>query len=209
MIQFENITKKFQEDYILKNFNYSIEPGEKVLITGKSGIGKSTLFRLLLGFEQADTGVIRINGSVLDGNTVWELRKQLAFVSQDTALGQGRVSNLFNDTLSIKANLHLKSKSFDKLNEYLELFELNNEILNKNLETISGGERQRIAIVNSLLLDRKIFLLDEFTSSLDALLKKKVADYFFGNDCFTVLAISHDAIDLKEFNVKLLNMEKS
>ena len=73
----------------------------------------------------------------------------------------------------------------------LEL-ELEDNILDKNFQELSGGEKQRIGILISLLLDRDIYLLDEVTSTLDMNLKKKIADYFLAQEDWTLLVISHD-----------------
>jgi putative ABC transport system ATP-binding protein len=70
--------------------------------------------------------------------------------------------------------------------------ELEKDILEKNFETLSGGEKQRIGILIALMLGRDIFLLDEATSALDSGLKKKVVDNFLKNEDWTVFIISHD-----------------
>ena len=70
--------------------------------------------------------------------------------------------------------------------------ELEHDILDKNFQELSGGEKQRIGILTSLLLNRDIYLLDEVTSALDMKLKKKVADYFLAQEDWTLLIISHD-----------------
>lgn len=70
--------------------------------------------------------------------------------------------------------------------------ELEYDILDKNFQELSGGEKQRIGILITFLLNRDIYLLDEITSALDVNLKKKVADYFLAREDWTILEISHD-----------------
>ena len=82
--------------------------------------------------------------------------------------------------------------SKDNLTDLIHVFELDEEILSKNYEELSGGEKQRIVIIISILLNREIFLLDEITSALDENLKKKVIDYFLDWNDLTVIIISHD-----------------
>jgi len=76
MFDIQNISKRFSENFVLRNFSFQISRGDKVNITGRSGIGKTTLFRLLLGFEKPDSGTISFEGSVLTDTSVWELRSR-------------------------------------------------------------------------------------------------------------------------------------
>ena len=78
------------------------------------------------------------------------------------------------------------------LNTYLALFALDEAILEKDFRTLSGGEKQRIVIIISLLLERTIFFLDEITAALDSRMKDTVAEYFLSHEDWTVIAISHD-----------------
>ncbi len=74
----------------------------------------------------------------------------------------------------------------------MQELELEGNILDKNFQELSGGEKQRIGILIALLLNRDIYLLDEVTSALDMNLKKKVSDYFLSREDLTLLVISHD-----------------
>jgi putative ABC transport system ATP-binding protein len=192
MFELQRITKQFSEKFVLQDFSFKIAQGDKINIAGRSGIGKTTLFRLLLGFEQPDSGTILYENKALNDTSVWELRKKVAYVSQDLNIGRGNVQTFFDETLSLKANLAHKIHSKADIKQYFALFELSEDLLSKNIEELSGGEKQRIAIINALLLKRTIFFLDEITSALDKVLKTKVLDYFLQNPEFTVLYISHD-----------------
>lgn len=207
MFRFENVTKQFSEQFVLQNFFCEIKPNEKVNISGRSGIGKTTLFRLLLGFEKPDSGVIYFRNQPLTDKLIWDLRREVAYVSQDLNIGTGKVQGFFDDTLSLKANLVHKSNAQHQIHELFDYFELPESMLLKNIEGLSGGEKQRIAIVNALLLKRKIFLLDEISSALDKSLKAKTLDYFFCNPDFTVLSISHDNYMPSGVELKTIKLE--
>ena len=177
MIKLKDITVKINDAYILKDFNITIGKGEKVLISGKSGIGKSTLLKLILGFTLSDKGCITFDNKEFDKKNIWEIRKRMAYVSQDLDIGQGEVKALIKEIFFLKTN-SLSSFGDDELIKFLHLFELNEEILFKNYEELSGGEKQRIALIISILLKREVYLLDEITSALDESLKQKVLNYF-------------------------------
>jgi len=202
MFELQHITKQFSDKFVLNDFSFRIAAGDKVNISGRSGIGKTTLFRLLLGFEQPDSGAVFFENKPLADANLWKVRRRVAYVGQDLNIGRGKVQALFEETMSLKANLSLKSGYKAELAAHLAYFELPETILDKNIEELSGGEKQRIAIINALLLKRQIFFLDEITSALDKVLKTKVLDYFLQTKDFTVLYISHDnyvpsAVDLK------------
>jgi len=192
MFRLEHLTKQFSDQFVLEDFSFDIQEGEKIIVSGRSGIGKTTLFRLLLGFEQPDSGKIYFENELLTEVTVWNLRRRVAYVSQDLNIGRGNLQAFFNETLSLKTNAEYKNSSLGELEELLNSFELPDTLLQKNIEELSGGEKQRVAIINALLLKRNIFFLDEITSALDKSLKAKVLDYFLLNPAFTVLSISHD-----------------
>jgi len=207
MFSIQHITKRFTEQFVLQDFSFDIQPGDKVIVCGRSGIGKTTLFRLLLGFEKPDNGAIYFENQLLDETTVWKLRRRVAYVSQDLNIGRGNLQAFFNETLSIKANLQYKNDSLNGLNGLLDYFNLPEALLQKNIEELSGGERQRVAIINALLLKRTIFFLDEITSALDKSLKSKVLDYFLLNPEFTVLSISHDNYLPANATIKTLKLD--
>lgn len=191
VIRFENVSVKFNDEYLLHNLNFTINDGDKVLIYGESGIGKTTVFRLLLGFEQPVAGIIFVDEKILDACTAWDLRRNIAYVSQDLDIGSGTVQHIIHTVFSFKANRSVAIDT-EKTKEYLRFFRMKETILDEPYEKLSGGEKQRIAITIALLLERQIFFLDEVTSSLDEELKHKVIQYFTQNNSWTVLSIAHD-----------------
>lgn len=192
---------------ILSDFNLSVAKGEKILIKGRSGIGKSTLFRIIMGFSVQDSGTISIEGVPVNADTVWDLRKRIAYVSQDTDIAHGKVKDLIDEVFSFKANKDILDRA--ELRQILSYLSLTHGILNKEYMRLSGGEKQRIVLLLALLSGKDIFLLDEVTAELDSALKQKVVDIFLKNPEWTVISISHDrewenehikVIDLSEEN---------
>lgn len=204
MIRFENISKRFSEQYVLNGFSFVVEKGDKVNISGRSGIGKTTLFKLLLGFEQPETGIIYFENKALTGKNCWEFRKKAAYVSQDLNIGTEKVSEFFENAVSLKANVYEKENYASNRDKWMSFFELPQALLDKHLDELSGGEKQRVVIINALLLNRKIFLLDEITSALDKAMKEKVINFFFTQPDFTILYISHDQYLPQGANIKTI-----
>ncbi|MFH1727792.1 MAG: ATP-binding cassette domain-containing protein [Pseudomonadota bacterium] len=190
MIKFENINVSFQSKILLENFNLEIYPQDKVLIKGRSGIGKSTILKLLLGFVKADNGQIYFKDDELIKN-IWHIRKNFAYVPQDLDIFAGNTLNLFAEIAAFKGNNGLDF-SKDTIIKYFDIFLLEKDILQKNYEDLSGGEKQRIAVIVALLLNKSIFLLDEITSALDKESAEAIIKYFCNLSSATQIIISHD-----------------
>lgn len=190
IIKYENIGKFFGSKKVISDFSIRILRGRKILLRGKSGTGKSTLFKMLMGFEKPSEGSLYYRGKPVNSQVAWEIRKEVSYVSQDTDLGQGPVKDLLDEIFTYLPNREKRSP--EKLNTLMKEFELEKDTLDKNFENLSGGEKQRIGILIALMLGRDIFLLDEATSALDSELKKRVVDHFLKREDWTLFVISHD-----------------
>lgn len=207
MIKFNNIYLSYNGKTIIQDLSFEIHQGDKVVILGKSGSGKSSLFSLILGFIKPSEGEVIFDGMRVDEKNVWDIRKKVAYIDQDVSIGTGSIIDLFSFVSRLKTNMHLDFTE-ERVNDLLRYFELTGDFIDKNVEDLSGGERQRLAIVISVLLERNIFFLDEVTSSLDKHLKKKVADYFVERKDWTSLVISHDPVWLDNPSVKVFALEE-
>ena len=207
MIKFNNIHLCYDGKKIIKDLSFEVKQGEKAVILGKSGSGKSSLFSLVLGFIKPGKGEIIFDGMCVNEKSVWDIRKKIAYIDQDVSIGAGKIFDLLGFVSRLKTNMHLDFTK-GKVDDLLRYFELTSDVVNKNVEDLSGGERQRLAIVISVLLKRNVFLLDEVTSALDKHLKKKVADYFVERKDWTSLVISHDPVWLENPSVKVFNLEE-
>jgi putative ABC transport system ATP-binding protein len=207
MIKYDKITLNFDGKTIFNDFSLGVAKGEKVVVLGKSGLGKSSLFALVLGFIRPQSGRVLYGGIPVDEHTVWGVRRKVSFVDQGVSIGDYKVSDWFAFVSGIQANQSLDFRE-DTIHELMDLFELSRDLLNKDISELSGGERQRVAIMVSVLLGRHVFLLDEITSALDKNLKKKAADFFIGRKDWTVVSISHDPVWLESPYVKVFDMER-
>ena len=177
--------------WFCEDFSLSLGPGEKVLLTGPSGCGKSTVLRCFLGFVVPDAGSVSIDDTEMTADTVWRLRQHVAYVAQEPDLGTGTAAQAIERPFHYRANAGLR-RNLERIPELFERFHLGRELLHKDVGALSGGEKQRIALVSAILLDRRIFLLDEVTSALDRVSKQAVADYFRSREDATMLIVAHD-----------------
>jgi putative ABC transport system ATP-binding protein len=192
MIKFNEVSVKYNQKTILTGFNLDINEGEKVLIRGASGKGKSSLLKALLGFVPLDQGFIEVAGIILSEKDIQNIRKKIAYVSQDVDLMAMTAKLYIEEIFNYKLN---RLMIFDdkKLYELFDFFEMDKELLEKNIIDFSGGERQRLGLIIALLLDREILLLDEVTAGLEKALKQKVFDFIISMPTTSII-VSHDDI---------------
>jgi putative ABC transport system ATP-binding protein len=199
MIKFESVYLKQNNKDIFSDFSFFVEKNQKVLILGKSGIGKTTLFKVLLGFEAIDRGKVDFNGHSIIKEHIKTIRDQIFYLSQDIDLKDEIVSSLLNEIFEDNLLKKLDKSKFANLQHFLDL---DDAIFNQTIKELSGGERQRIGLLICFLLDRPVWLLDEPTSAIDERMKKKVADYILDQDK-TIVIISHDNVFKENKKVKI------
>jgi len=190
MIKFENITLKVHRQTLLDDTSLHIANGNKVVVRGPSGCGKSSLLKCVVGALPIVGGSVRVDDQELTADTVAEVRSRIAFIGQEPVLGAEIVRDALLLPFTYKA--HSGNRPADEqILQGLEHLHLSRDILDKPCKHISGGEKQRIAILRALLLNKTIFLADEVTSALDPESKAAVmAELFRPN--ITLLSISHD-----------------
>lgn len=190
-IEIKDLKVSFDNNTVLDKFSLKVEKGEKLVLTGPSGIGKSTILKVILGFIEPESGNIKIMGERLSPHSVWQLRRMIGYVPQEPELGRGSVKEWLERPFTFIANKGLKD-NLRNISSLFHQFLLTEEILDKNLDTLSGGEKQRIAIISTILLKRPILLLDEPTSALDDRSRKRLIDFLRNSSELTVLMVSHD-----------------
>lgn len=197
MTKISNLSLNFNNEKIFDNFSLKIKRGEKVAVTGESGKGKSTLLNLLAGFIPEYKGEISIFNKLLSPEMVSEIRKDIAWLPQDTSLAVKTVDELFFSPFEF--NLNKKQRpSQEEISKIFSEFELPEILLLKKTNEISGGQRQRIILACCLLLKKPLFLADEPTSALDEKNKKKITNYILNRKELTVIAATHDDYWIKK-----------
>ncbi len=193
-LEAEDLEVRFGERPILEGFRLQVGRGERVALTGPSGCGKSTVLRVVLGFVRPAAGAVRIMGQPLSGRSAWDLRRHLAYVAQEPDLGTGTAREVLERPFGFRANHGLQG-NLARIPDLIEACRLSAERLDQPVGDLSGGEKQRIALVGALLLDRPILLLDEAASALDRETRRAVARLLTRDDSRTVLSVAHDGDD--------------
>lgn len=189
----------------VENFNFNCKKGDFVGIFGKSGVGKSTIFNLLLKFYDVDDNSIFYNNTDINKINSLSIRDNITKVSQNIDLFPGTIKynlNLANPDAS--DNEIEEALKFVKLNEYIA--NLENGLLTDIGEAgklMSGGEMQRLALAQGLLRKNKVLLLDEITSNIDKNTEKVIKDNILklhNTGEYIIIAISHNKEFLEDCN---------
>ena len=186
ILEVKNLSYSFGNNPILKDINIHVNENEIVAIVGSSGVGKSTLFNLIAGVLKKQTGEITINGSDdYIGKVAYMLQKDLLFEHKTI------INNVILPLIIAKVN---KKEALEEGNKILKQFNLD-KYANKYPQQLSGGMRQRVALIRTYMFKRKIFLLDEAFSALDAITKKELHKWYLDlkkEFNLTTLLITHD-----------------
>ncbi|TXD46417.1 ABC transporter ATP-binding protein [Polaribacter sp. IC073] len=168
-VEFKNISFKYKDEYVLKDFSLTINKGETVALVGQSGSGKSTLANLITRFYDVNKGDVFIDGNNIKDITKKSLRDLMGIVSQD--------SILFNDTIANNIKLGtqnatdaaiLEAAKIANADEFIQdLPEKYDTNIGDSGNTLSGGQKQRLSIARAVLKNPPIMILDEATSALD------------------------------------------
>ena len=185
-LEIKNLSYSFGENPILKDINIYVKENEMVAIVGSSGVGKSTLFNLIAGVLKKQSGEIIIDESNdYVGKVAYMLQKDLLFEHKTI------IDNVILPLIIAKID---KKLAFEEGRKILKQFNLE-KYIDKYPKQLSGGMRQRVALIRTYMFKRNIFLLDEAFSALDAITKKELHKWYLNlkkEFNLTTLLISHD-----------------
>ncbi len=191
-IEFKDVTFGYDDHIVLNDLNFAIDPGEQVTLTGRTGVGKSTIFKLLLGLYRPDSGKVLIEGEAAYRITDKEKRKKFGYVEQSFHMVPGTIRDqitLFDPEIGDEAVQ--ASAKLVGLHETIMSLDHGYDTLCKP-EIFSQGQWQLLSIARAVAGEPKILLLDEITANLDAETEEMVLCALkYASEGRTVISISH------------------
>lgn len=191
LIRTRSISKFYDEEQVLSDFNLDVWKGSITGILGSSGSGKTTALRLIAGFDRPDAGIIEMKNEVIVSDEVWlpPEKRNIGMVFQDYALFPH---------LTVKKNIAFGLGKNDieqgRLKEVIEMCNLSS-LINKFPQELSGGQQQRVALARALAPNPEVILLDEPFTSLDAqmarVLRDEVVELLKDTET-TAIIVTHD-----------------
>jgi subfamily B ATP-binding cassette protein MsbA len=177
-VELKNISFKYQDEYVLKDFNLTVQKGHSVALVGQSGSGKSTIANLVTRFYDVNEGEVQIDGNNIKDLTKKSLRGLMGLVTQD--------SILFNDTVKNNIGLGKENATEEEIIEAAKIANAHEFIselpdgydtnIGDSGNKLSGGQKQRLSIARAVLKNPPIMILDEATSALDTESERLVQD---------------------------------
>ena len=177
LIKISNLEVKYGSKFVLKNMNLSLKAGEIVTIVGPNGSGKTTLFKAIIGTVSVSKGTIEVKPNL-----------RIGYVPQQLKIDQTL-------PITVERFLKLSNINFEKSLDKTELILGSKDLLDVQINSLSGGEMQRVLLARALINDPQVLLLDEATRGLDqpgvAAFYKKIENIRKSTNC-AILMISHD-----------------
>ncbi len=199
IIEFKNITLSYGKRIILDNINFKISQGQIFGMLGPNGVGKSTIFNLITGLINPDSGYIKINGEDVTNYPIY-LRTKKFKVGYVPQYGGYFNELTLHDNLKAISEIVIDNKNLrsEKINYLLSKFELEN-VKEIKAKFLSGGQKKKLVIALSLLSDPKVLLLDECFAALDVLTIKMLQEIIVNlqqETQITICICDHQARDL-------------
>ena len=199
-IELNNVSFRYNDNMplIVDQMNLKIKPGQYVAIVGKTGCGKSTIIRLLLGFEKPQRGSIYYDGHDLQSVDLKSLRRKIGTVMQDGKLFQGDVfSNVSISAPNLTLDEAWEACEIAGIADDIRMMPMGmNTVISEGSGGISGGQRQRLVIARAIAAKPRILIFDEATSALDNVTQKKVSEALDKLKC-TRIVIAHRLSTIK------------
>ncbi|MFD1417409.1 ABC transporter ATP-binding protein [Companilactobacillus keshanensis] len=202
ILEIKNLSYKVEDKEILKHINLQVESGEYLTFVGPSGSGKSTLMRIVASMLTATSGDVIFDGMSIKDYEPIKYRQRVSYAFQQPTL--------FGKT--VKDNLEfpflVRNQEYDqkKAISALEMVNLDESYINKSVNDISGGEKQRIALLRNLLFRPEILITDEVTTGLDTENKEivhQMLERFNKEDKMTILRVTHDESEIERAAKKI------
>ena len=199
MIAVKNVGKAYGANTVFADVSFTVEDQKGMFLTGASGCGKTTLLRLIAGFDLDYTGEIRIDGRTMT-EKIQPRERDIAVVFQEPTLW---------NHMTIRKNLvyGMKQKDDEAVQKIAEKLEIA-DLLDRYPEEISGGQAKRASLARALLADKKYLLLDEPLSNVDRKTKDIILDYLseevIGKK--SVIYVTHDAEEMNRMKLDVLEL---
>lgn len=193
MLELKNVAVSHNGKRLFERLSFVAADGKVTVVSGKSGCGKTTLLRAIMGLHPLDEGFISIDGELITALSAPAFRQWMAYIPQDISFPVGTVEELTRLPFTLKANASMPYTQ-ERVMEQWHQIGLDTSLFTKRVSEVSGGERQRIMLATLGMLEKRIVIVDEPTSALDNLATTLVGDYLnrLAQKGATVIAVSHD-----------------
>ncbi|MEM1134775.1 MAG: ABC transporter ATP-binding protein [Bacteroidota bacterium] len=210
MIEVKNLTKNYNGKPAVAHVSFTVSEGEKLILLGTSGSGKTTTLKMLNRLIEPDTGKIFINRQNIYTKPVEELRRKIGYVIQHTGLFPHYT--VAENIKLVPELLGWKPKAMiEKVAELMEMLKLPAEMQSSYPDELSGGQKQRVGLARALAADPPLILLDEPFGALDPVTREHLQDEFLALEYLaskTMVMVTHDVAEAVKLGDKICLMSE-
>jgi cobalt/nickel transport system ATP-binding protein len=203
----ENLSARLGEREVLANLSFAVDAGERIVLLGINGCGKTTLLKILDGLLPPSGGVLRFDGRALDGAALGEPEFRRRFRSEVAFLFQNVDAMLFNPTVADEIAFGPRQLGLSdveaRVDRFAKLFGVEDWLARAPFE-LSGGEKKRVALAALLASEPKVLLLDEPTANLDPAASAHLVDYLNQRSDLTIISSTHNLSVVAELGSRVL-----
>ena len=201
IFQVKHLFYKVDETTILKDINLEIQKGKYITVVGPSGSGKSTLMRILASMISPTSGEVMFDGKSIETYDPILYRQKVSYAFQQPTL----FGKTVRENLEFPFEVRKETVDEAKIIDYLKMVNLDESYIDKSVNDVSGGEKQRIALLRNLLFPPEVLITDEVTAGLDAENKEIVHKMLnqFNQRGLTILRVTHDETEISAATDKI------
>ena len=210
IITLEHVTKSFDSQKVLEDFNLSIREGEFLTVIGRSGCGKTTMLKLINGLLMPDEGKICVEGSNIAETDIIALRRRIGYVIQNRGLFPHMTVEKNITYVPVISGKKNKKENHELALKLLKLVGLEEDKLGRYPSELSGGQQQRVGIARALAAEPKILLMDEPFGALDEITRQTMQDEILRLQKelkLTIIFITHDIREAMKLGDRVMVME--
>lgn len=195
ILELKNVAYHVKEKQILSNISFTVEKGDFITLVGPSGAGKSTILKLIASLISPTSGEIIYQGKNIKELDPINYRRKVSYCFQEASL----FGKTVRDNLTFPYQIRKKSVDEQRMITLLQRVDLDNNFLDKEITSLSGGEKQRVALLRNLVFLPQILLLDEVTTGLDDASKEIVHNLIdsLSKQGITIVQVTHDQSEIK------------
>jgi putative ABC transport system ATP-binding protein len=201
IFQVKHLFYKVNETTILKDINLELQKGKYITVVGPSGSGKSTLMRILASMISPTSGEVIFDGKSIETYDPILYRQKVSYAFQQPTL----FGKTVRENLEFPFEVRKETVDEAKIIDYLKMVNLDESYIDKSVNDVSGGEKQRIALLRNLLFPPEVLITDEVTAGLDAENKEIVHKMLnqFNQRGLTILRVTHDETEISAATDKI------
>lgn len=202
IIKIDHIIKSFAKTDVLKDVNFVINQGEHLALLGSNGAGKTTLLNIIVGLLKADSGSVEYLYEYKNSNL-----EEIGMQFQDSSYPKGISAK---NVIDFMLEVYKSEIDQNELNAIIEIFGIT-KFLHKSASALSGGQQQRINAMLAIIHKPKIAFLDELSTGLDILSKKKITQFildFCNANKMTLCIVSHDLLEIDYFSKRIVLLDE-